>query len=139
MERPDRGRRGRSPDRSERQERAERVVHVEDVEASTPELAVERVREPCPEGHERLRSVHVERKGAADVDDLEVPRRTKVRVDRPRRDCESRRQHRHVVPPPRELRGLAVDVLGDPPELRVVVVADDPDLHGSVATLRAPA
>ena len=53
-------------------------------------------------------------------------------------DGQPRRDQRDVVAAAGELRRLAVDVLGDPAELRVVVVADDRDAHAG-GTLRARA
>src|SRR5439155_11907164 len=61
--------------------------------------------------------------------DLEVlgPRRRSV--DRLRRDEQLGGHERHLVAAVGKLRRLAVGMLRDPAELRVVVVADDADAH----------
>ena len=63
-----------------------------------------------------------------------APRRGRRRL----RTRQPRRDQRHVVAAARELRRLAVDVLGDPAELRVVVVADDRDAHAGATYAPAP-
>ncbi len=78
-------------------------------------------------------AVHVERIRTTDLDDVEGARGKVVAVHRPRRHREPRCDDRDLVATARELCRLAVDVLGDPAELGVVVVADDSDPHVSEA------
>ena len=87
------------------------------------------------ERHERLGAVRVERPGARQMLDLERPRRQRLVAGGRRAHRQPRRDQRDVVAAARELRRLAVDVLGDPAELRVVVVADDRDSHARHPTL----
>jgi hypothetical protein len=104
-------------------------VDVDHVESMPAVDMVERGGQAGADGDERLGPVRVERERATDVDDVEETIRELVAVDRLWSDRQSRREHRDLVPTAGELRRLSVDVLGDPTELRVVVVGDDRDLH----------
>ena len=79
----------------------------------------------------RLRRIRVARQGAPDANNLErdVCLGANIAVDDRRRAHHIAGDDGHLMTPPRQLRGLSVDVLGDPAEVRVVVVGDDGDPH----------
>ena len=89
---------------------------------------------PLPErqhGVEGLRAVAVERQRHAHAHELDAVGldHALVHVRRARSVGQAAGQDRHLVTACSEVRGLPVNVLGDAPELRVVVVRENADAH----------
>ena len=117
--------RGQHERREHEEARVVGRVDVHDVELPLGEEAPQLPAAERDHGVQRLRAVAVERHRDAHVHELDaVVRRARAR----RRSAVARRvqqapgQDRHLVPARSEAPGLPVDVLGDAPELRVVVV-----------------
>ena len=101
--------------------------------------AIEFRQSPRADGEERFGPVDVEGKGAADSNDFEW-RFPVVSVHKLRNAGQPGCHDGDLVSTPNELGPLAMDVLGDAPEHRVVVVADYGDLERhDVSRLRARA
>ena len=117
--------------RERREARVVRRVDVHDVEPAAAEEDAQRLPQERRDRVQRLRVVAVHRQREAGADDLErlVALRALVAVDDRRRVQQAAGDDRHLVAAGCELGRLAVHVLGDAPELRVVVVRDDRDAH----------
>ena len=123
---------GRQTERGEH-ERARVVgrMDVHHVEAAPLEEPAEAARAGRKDGVEGLRAVAVERHGHAHVHHLEgiVRQHARVPVGRRGRPKQPAGQDRDLVATRREAQRLTMHVLGDPAELRVVVVGCDADAH----------
>ena len=104
-----------------------------DVELPRGEEAPQLASAARQHGVQRLRAVAEERHGQAHANqlDLVVGKHACVAVGgAPRRLRHATGDDRHLMPSAGEVESLPVDVLGDPAQLRVVVVRQDADAQG---------
>ena len=108
-------------------------VDVHDVELPRGQEAPQLQRPAGEHGVQRLRAVAVERQRQAHVHELDAVGREHalVPVGGARGVRHAPGEDRHLVAARGQVHGLPVDVLGDAPELRVVVVREDADAHAS--------
>ena len=127
------GRLGCRQDPDHRQDRAVRRVDVDHVDRSLPKDLSQPAAQQRVDHVIRLGGVAVAGQGGADPDDLErhVVLGSDLTIDDRRGTKHVARHDGHVVTAPRQLRGLTVDVLGDPAEMRVVIIGDDGDPHAA--------
>ena len=106
-------------------------VDVHDVELTRGEEAAQLARAEREHRVQRLRAVAVERHRQAHVHELDAVggEHALVAIGGARGMGHAAGQDRHLVAARGEVDGLPVDVLGDAPELGVVVVGEDADAH----------
>ena len=105
-------------------------MDVDDVETPLGVEAPDHRGNQRPEAEHRLGGIDEEGERRPDAEDLEELLPRGRLVDRLLRGNEQpRSDHGHLVAAAAELRRLPVDMLGDPAQLRVVVLGDDCDAH----------
>ena len=108
-----------------------RRVYVDDINLELLENLAQLAAQQRIDNVIRLRGIAIAGERRANADDLKGDAILGVNfaVDNPWRAHNIARHHGYLVPASSQLRGLAMDVLGNPAEMRVVIVGDDGDPH----------